>query len=77
LTPQLDINFNIDKEKELVDLFFKGIDKIRLVSPELVLGILFDEIGFNDIKEELFRHLVINLLRFPVSKLKTTDYLLS
>ena len=75
LTPQLDINFNIDKEKELVDLFFKGIDKISLVGPELVLGKLFDEIGFNGIKDELFRHLVITRLCFPVSKLKTTDYL--
>ena len=31
LTQQLDLNFNIDREKELADLFFKGIDKIRLV----------------------------------------------
>lgn len=75
LAPQLDINFNIDKEKELVDLFYKSIDKIRLVGPELILGKLFDEIGFNGIKDELFRHLVITRLCYPVSKLKTTDYL--
>jgi len=75
LSRQLDINFNIDREKELIDLFFKGIDKIRLVGPELILGKLFDEIGFNGIKEELFRHLVITRLCNPVSKLKTTDYL--
>lgn len=75
LTQQLDLNFNVDKEKELIDLFFKGIDKIRLVGPELILGKLFDEIGFNGIKDELFRHLVITRLCNPVSKLKTTDYL--
>jgi Transposase DDE domain len=75
LTPQLDINFNIDKEKELVDLFYNSINKIRLVGPELVLGKLFDVIGFNLIKDELFRHLVITRLCYPVSKLKTTDYL--
>ncbi len=75
LTQQLDLNFNIDREKELIDLFFKGIDKIRLVGPELILGKLFDEIGFNGIKDELFRHLVITRLCYPVSKLKTTDYL--
>lgn len=75
LVPQLDINFNIDKEQELVDLFYKSIDKIRLVGPELVLGKLFDEVGFNNIKDELFRHLVITRLCYPVSKLKTTDYL--
>src|ERR1019366_6309878 len=35
----------------------------------------FDEIGFNTIKDELFRHLVLTRLCYPVSKLKTTDYL--
>ena len=75
LTQPLDINFNIDGEKELIDLFFKGIDKIRLVGPELIIGKLFDEIGFNCIKDELFRHLVITSLCYPASKVKTTDYL--
>ena len=75
MSRQLDLNFNVDREKELIDLFFKGIDKIRLVGPELILGKLFDEIGFNGIKDELFRHLVITRLCNPVSKLKTTDYL--
>jgi len=46
-----------------------------LIGPELVLGKLFDEIGFNAITEDLFRHLVITRLVYPVSKLKTTDYL--
>ena len=75
LQQQLNFNFDIDNEKELVDLIFKGIEQIRLVGPELILGKLFDEIGFNSIKDELFRHLVITRLSYPVSKLKTTDYL--
>jgi transposase len=41
----------------------------------MVLGKLFDQIGFNAIKDELFRHLVIARLIYPVSKLKTIDYL--
>jgi len=36
---------------------------------------LYDKIGFNQVKEDLFRHLVISRLAFPLSKLKTTDYL--
>jgi transposase len=40
-----------------------------------LLGKLFNEIGFNAIKDELFRHLVLTRLCYPVSKLKTTDYL--
>jgi len=44
--------------------------------PELVLGKIFDAIGLNVIEEEFFRHLVLARLTYPVSKLKTTDYLL-
>jgi transposase len=72
---QQSFNFDVDQEKRIVDLFFKGIKQIQLVGPELILGKLFDEIGFNKIKDELFRHLVIARLVNPVSKLKTTDYL--
>lgn len=48
---------------------------MTLVGPELLLGKLFDEIGFDTIKEDLFRHLVITRLCYPASKLKTIDYL--
>jgi transposase len=75
LTGQGSLNFEIEREQELVDLFFNGIKEIRLDGPELILGKLFDEIGFGKIKDELFRHLVIARLCYPVSKLKTTDYL--
>ena len=45
---------------------------IRTVGPEIVFGKLYDTIGFNSIKEDLFRHFVI---AYPLSKLKTVDYL--
>lgn len=48
---------------------------IRTVGPELIFGKIYDHIGFNKIQEELFRHLVISRLAFPLSKLKTVDYL--
>jgi len=69
------INFDNGRERELVELFFDGLDQLRLVGPELLLGKIFDEIGFNQIKDELFRSLVITRLCYPVSKLKTTQYL--
>lgn len=69
------LNFDIHNEAQLVDLFFNGIRELSLVGPELLLGKLFDEIGFNAIKEELFRHLVITRMCYPASKLKTIDYL--
>ena len=72
---QEEMNFNQILEDEIIDIFYNNIDKIELVGPELLLGKLFDEIGFNEIKDELFRHLVIARLTYPASKLKTTDYL--
>jgi transposase len=48
---------------------------IRVIGPELIFGALFDRIGFNQIPDELFRHLVITRLAYPSSKLKTIDYL--
>jgi transposase len=40
-----------------------------------ILERLFEQIGFNQINDTLFRHLVIMRVLYPVSKLKTTQYL--
>jgi len=48
---------------------------IRIVGPELIFGKLYDTIGFTTIGQELFRHLVIARIAYPLSKLKTVDYL--
>lgn len=48
---------------------------IRTVGPELIFGKIYDHIGFGAIDEPLFRHLVVSRLAFPLSKLKTTEYL--
>jgi transposase len=48
---------------------------ISVIGPELVFGKIYDRIGFNAINEILFRHLVIARLAFPLSKLKTIEYL--
>lgn len=49
--------------------------QVRTVGPELVFGKIYDSIGFNELESELFRHLVIARLAFPLSKLKTVEYL--
>jgi transposase len=61
----------------LVEKVFESLDNssIQTVGPELVFGKIFDYIGFNRVGEELFRHLVISRLAFPLSKLKTIEYL--
>ena len=48
---------------------------IRTIGPELIFGRIYDHIGYGEIKEPLFRHLVISRLAFPLSKLKTVEYL--
>jgi transposase len=49
--------------------------QIRTIGPELIFGKIYDAIGFSAIDEDLFRHLVIARLAFPLSKLKTIDYI--
>lgn len=48
---------------------------VQTIGPELIFGKIFDHIGFNTINQELFRHLVISRLAFPLSKLKTIEYI--
>ena len=70
---QYELDFQ--NEKQLFSAFIAGIKQITVAGTELLLGKIFDEIGFNQIPDDLFRVLVIARLCFPVSKLKTTDYL--
>lgn len=62
---------------ELVESAINGLNNssIRTVGPELIFGRIYDAIGFDRIGEQLFRHLVISRLAFPLSKLKTSEYL--
>ena len=52
-----------------------GNSNVHTIGPELIFGTLFDRMGFNEISDPLFRHLVITRLAYPGSKLKTVDYL--
>jgi len=56
-------------------LALQGLEEISVYGPELLLGKIFDEIGFNQVKDDLFRQLVLARLCYPASKLRTTDYL--
>ena len=70
-----ELPFYQNLEQQFVQDFTSSIQRLHLVGPELLLGKIFDDIGFNTITDELFRHLVITRLVYPVSKLKTVDYL--
>lgn len=62
---------------EAIERAFAVLDNasIRTLGPEIIFGKIYDHIGFGAIEEIFFRHLVIARLAFPLSKLKTIDYL--
>lgn len=67
----------ISEKDVFVEQLFEAMDNasIKTVGPEIIFGKIYDSIGFNGINENLFRHLVIARLAFPLSKLKTIEYL--
>jgi transposase len=75
LTGQQLLDFTREQEEKFIADVIDSISDFNLKGPELLLGKLFNEIGFSAVKDKLFRHLVITRLVYPVSKLKTIDYL--
>ena len=69
------LDFVLGDDQRYFQSIYENIQQVQLLGPEMVLGKLFNEIGFATIKDELFRHLVIARLIYRVSKLKTIDYL--
>jgi transposase len=72
-TGTLELDFS--NTNELVETFFDSITELKRVGYDLLLGAIFNEIGFDQVKDDLFRDLVIARIAFPTSKLKTTEYL--
>lgn len=69
------LNFGATSDEEFKKAIGQSLQQVQLLGPEFILGRIFDEIGFAKIPEELFRHLVLSRLVFPLSKLRTVDYL--
>ena len=69
------IEIDFSQTDLLLEQLVGSIQQIKIVGIELLLGKLFGDIGFNAIKDELFKKLVLARLCYPVSKLKTVDYL--
>ena len=67
----------VSHDEQHLHAFLHGLSnsQIQVIGPELIFGALYDKIGYNQIKNELFRHLVICRLYNPGSKLKTVDYM--
>lgn len=61
--------------KKIFSEVLSSINSHKLVGIEYVLGRIFDDIGFSQIKDDLFKDLVLYRLVYPRSKLKTVEYL--
>jgi transposase len=76
LVGQTSLDFQTDRTKMLLmALSDIQTDQILVDGPEIVFGQILNDIGFDKIQDDLFRHMVITRLVYPGSKLKTIDYL--
>lgn len=66
---------DFSNSNQLIQTILNNITSHKLVGIDLVLGKIFDQIGFNRIVDDLFKDLVLYRLVYPKSKLKTTEYL--
>ena len=66
---------DFDDDAPKIKASFQSITSHTEIGTELLLGTIFDSIGFNKVDDELFRLLVFSRLIYPSSKLKTSDLL--
>lgn len=69
------LEFDFSGDRRLTEEVLNNIEQINISGITLLLGKLFDEVGFDKIGSELLKTLVILRLSFPASKLKTVDLL--
>lgn len=62
-------------ESSLYKSVLESISSHTEVGTQLLLGRIFDDIGFNVVEDDLFRRLVLSRLVYPASKMKTSDFL--
>lgn len=67
--------FDFTDYNKIYQQVFSSIISHTLIGIQLTVGKVFDEIGFNQIEDALFKDLVLYRLVYPKSKLRTTEYL--
>lgn len=79
LHPRLDL-FGEEREARLAEVeeterVLSHVSNVLLNGSELILGRVFDRVGFGGIGDEVFRRLVLSRLSYPASKAATAEYL--
>lgn len=75
ITNQVELGFDFNQDKEYISFFKDNVNHVRIIGTELILNNIFNDIGFDQIPEELFRYLVLSRVVYPGSKLQTIEYL--
>ncbi len=70
------IEIDFSNERTVYEQLAESITSWKMAGLDLLLGGIFDGIGFNKIDDSLFRYLVYYRLVYPYSKLKTTEFLM-
>jgi len=65
------------EEKQVVDFLLSNVENILINGTQLILDKVFKSIGFNELKDDILRHLVTARLSQPLSKSATVEYLKS
>ena len=74
---ELDFDNRLGKELEDTRRILNNMESIVINCTQLLLGQIYDSIGFNRIPDDILRHLVIARGSQPKSKLATVEYLKS
>lgn len=72
-TGALELDFS--NETNVIYRVLEGVEHLRLSGIDLLLGGIFNEIGFGKVDDPIFKYLVLYRLTYPNSKLKTTEFL--
>lgn len=70
------VEIDFSNERAVYNQLADSITNWKMAGLDLLLGSIFDAIGFNEIDDTLFRYLVYYRLVYPYSKLKTTEFLM-
>lgn len=76
-TLDFDESHNKEQEMSVALQVLSKVETVLLNAPQMLLNRIYDDIGFNRIKDDILRHLVIARICQPMSKAATVDYLKS
>ena len=67
----------LQEEKQVIERLLSNVENILLNGTKLILDKVFELIGFDAVKDEIFRSLIISRICQPLSKQATVEYLKS